>query len=165
MKYIFSALLLMLLSFACNRERSEQRLLVYTSPTGATRIGGLLAVAKENNLRVDTTSNGAYLHEDSLSRYSAVVLWYADVNRVGSPQQANVQRYVQAGGGLISVGAPITSPYQWPWYYQLTHRETDQPGKAVAVRKVSTAAPTGQNQSLAFEYDGGRVLYFPWIRP
>ncbi len=161
MKYIFSALLLLLL-LACNRERPERRLLVYTSPTGATRIGGLLAVARENNLRVDTTSNEAYLHEDSLPRYSAVVLWYADVNRLGSPQQADVQRYVQAGGGLVSAGSPTASPYQWPWYYALTHRETDQPaGDAVAVRKVSTAAATAQNQRQALEYDGERVFVLP----
>ncbi|HEX8528615.1 MAG TPA: PQQ-dependent sugar dehydrogenase, partial [Cytophagales bacterium] len=161
MKYIFSALLLLLL-LACNRERPEKRLLVYTSPAGAARIGNLLAAAKDNNLRVDTTSNGAYLHEDSLPRYSAVVLWYADVNQMGSPQQADVQRYVQAGGGLVSVGPPVASPYQWRWYYALTHRQTDHPeGAAVAVRKVSTAAATAQHPRLASEYDGGRVFVLP----
>jgi hypothetical protein len=158
MKYIFSACLLLLL-LACHRERPERRLLVYTSPAGAGRISALLATAKENNLRVDTTSNGAYLHEDSLPRYSAVVLWYADVNKVGSPQQADLQRYVQAGGGLVSVGSPISSTYQWPWYHQLTHRgkEGSKEGE-VAVRKVSTAAATAQNPAPAFEYDGGRVF-------
>ncbi len=158
MKYIFSACLLLLL-LACHRERSERRLLVYISSGGATRIGNLLATAKDNNLRVDTTSNGAYLHEDSLPRYSAVVLWYADVNKVGSPQQADLQRYVQAGGGLVSVGSPISSTYQWPWYYQLTHQEKEglKEGE-VAVRKVSTAAATAQNAPPAFAYDGGRVF-------
>ncbi|MCY7352259.1 MAG: PQQ-dependent sugar dehydrogenase, partial [Cytophagaceae bacterium] len=119
----------------------EGKLLVFaknaanqTSPARA-----LTALALRSGLTVDTTSNIAYLTEDSLKKYRTVVLVNASPDGFEIGQQNDLERFVQAGGGLALLSAGPVNPYQWRWYHDLTR--------------------TDSSQLWSREYDGGRVFF------
>lgn len=82
---------------------------------------------------VDTTENADKFTEENLKKYSAVV-WMCTTGDVLSPaQQADFERYIQAGGGYVGVHSASDTEYDWPWYndlmggYFMSH-----PGKTVS---------------------------------
>ncbi|WP_345240832.1 PQQ-dependent sugar dehydrogenase [Nibrella saemangeumensis] len=138
-------LLLVLLGW---NSRKEDKLLVFfrntvnQSPaTAAAR--SFMALAQKNNIDVDTTSNTAYISEDSLKNYRAVVLLGTSPDVLDTWQQNDFERFVQAGGGLVVINAGGFTNYQWPWFNQMFG-----PDKA----KQTDGGWTSQ-------YDGGRVYY------
>jgi cytochrome c len=103
----------------------QPRILVF-SKTAGFRHGsipaGIAAIRKlgaENGFAVDTTENAAYFHEDSLKRYSAVVFLNATGDVLNAYQQADFERYIQAGGGYMGIHAAADCEYGWPWYGKL----------------------------------------------
>lgn len=67
----------------------------------------------------DTTNNAAYFTEDSLQHYAAVVFLNTTGDVLSNRQQADFERYIQAGGGFVGVHAATDTEYHWPWYNQL----------------------------------------------
>lgn len=70
----------------------------------------------ENGFEVDTTTNAEYFHEDSLKNYSAVIFLSTTGDVLTHYQQADFERYIQAGGGYVGIHAAADTEYDWPWY-------------------------------------------------
>jgi glucose/arabinose dehydrogenase/cytochrome c551/c552/type 1 glutamine amidotransferase len=111
---------------ACfGKKIDKQRVLVFSSTKGFrhSSIGaGKLAIQKlgrENGFNVDTTENAAYFTEDSLRNYAAVIFLNTTGDVLTHVQQAEFERYIQAGGGFLGVHAAADCEYQWPWYGKL----------------------------------------------
>ncbi len=68
---------------------------------------------------VDATEDATYFTEDSLQRYSAVIFLSTTGNVLNNAQQADFERYIQAGGGFVGIHAATDTEYDWPWYNQL----------------------------------------------
>lgn len=139
---------LMLLLFTGWHLRKGDTVLIFLkntrNPTAAVPAAGtLLTVLAQNGLRADTTSNSAYIAEDSLKNYRTLIFLQTSSDVLQAWQQNEVERFVQAGGGLGFINIDGFTPYQWPWYNDL-----------LASRDKSTEA--------AFQgkpYDGGQVFY------
>lgn len=73
----------------------------------------------QHHFMVDTTSNADLFTEDTLKKYAAVIFLNTTGDVLDAAQQADFERYIQAGGGYVGVHAASDCEYQWPWYGSL----------------------------------------------
>jgi glucose/arabinose dehydrogenase/cytochrome c551/c552/type 1 glutamine amidotransferase len=124
---------------SCNDKRpGKPRVLVFTKTAGfhhASIPDGVKAIRQLGNtdgFLVDTTSSGDIFTEDSLKQYSAVIFLNTTGEVLDYRQQADFERYIQAGGGYVGVHAAADCGYTWPWYgklvgaYFVSHPEIQQ---------------------------------------
>ena len=110
---------------SCSNTRDEKRVLIFSKaikfyhesiPAG---VAAVTKLCQENGIAVDTTTNGAYFQEDSLAKYSTVIFLNTSGEILDYRQQADFERYIQAGGGYVGIHCASATEYQWPWYNQL----------------------------------------------
>ncbi|RBL92948.1 ThuA domain-containing protein [Chitinophaga flava] len=128
MKYSIKLLLLLaLVAIAgCTKTRPGQpKILVFTK-TAAFRhasipagIAAIQKLGKENGFDVDTTENADRFNEDSLQQYAAVIFLNTTGDVLNTAQEADFERYIQAGGGYAGVHAATDTEYEWGWYNHL----------------------------------------------
>ncbi|UZR95379.1 ThuA domain-containing protein [Chondrinema litorale] len=109
--------------FSCSEK--EKRLLIF-SKTAEFRHNSIEAgqafffkYGKENGYQIDTTENSELFNEENLKKYSAVVFLNTTGDVLNHAQQADFERYIQAGGGYIGIHAASDTEYEWPWYGKL----------------------------------------------
>ncbi len=106
-------------------------------------------------LPLDTTSNPEWLHDDSLKKYAAVVLFGADGNQVPYDRQAYLERYVQAGGGLVGIDGSQVQQFVWPWF----NLASAQPGVSGQLSKAMPVSDTHKPTDVQKAFDGGKVVF------
>ncbi|RMG30296.1 MAG: PKD domain-containing protein, partial [Bacteroidetes bacterium] len=110
---------------SCAKKRSTQRVLVFSKTAGFRHTSipagkqALLKLGAENGMQIDTTEDASYFTEDSLKAYSAVVFLNTSKDVLDFAQQADFERYIQAGGGFVGIHAATDTEYEWPWYGEL----------------------------------------------
>jgi len=119
--------LLLWLSFllsACSER--EKRVLVFYKTTGFRHVAAiengkdvLHKLGQANGIAVDTTQDASMFNEDTLKNYSAVVFLNTTGNPLNHVQQADFERFIQAGGGFVGIHAAADTEYKWPWYGKL----------------------------------------------
>ncbi|GJM27456.1 MAG: hypothetical protein DHS20C17_00910 [Cyclobacteriaceae bacterium] len=82
-------------------------------------IKALKKLGAENDIKVTATEDVRYIEEDSLIQYAAVVFLNTSGDILNYEQRADLERYIQAGGGFVGVHAAANTEYDWPWYNQL----------------------------------------------
>ncbi|HLK98071.1 MAG TPA: ThuA domain-containing protein, partial [Hymenobacter sp.] len=143
--------LLLLLLIGWN-SRKQDKILVFSKnvdnqPSAAAAARAFRTLAETADLTVDTTTNAAYMTEDSLKNYRAVVFLNTSQDVLLTGQQIDVERFVQAGGGLGLINVAGFTNYQWPWFQDMLSGNLAKPA-------------SGQPAvSFARKYDGGRVFY------
>ncbi len=124
MKYLLCCLMLMLFS-ACNFteiEREEKRVLLVVGPEALQLPGNadivekLAAVASTEQIRLDTSFTFELLEEDTLQTYSTLVLLDIIEDSLRVWHHADIERYVEMGGGVIIADTNRVTPYLWPWF-------------------------------------------------
>jgi cytochrome c len=128
MKYFlrsFAILTIACTFLACNSRSGKPRVLVFSKTSGyrhASIPAGKAAIMKlglENGFDVDTTENANYFTEDSLKNYSAVIFLSTTMDVLNNYQEADFERYIQAGGGFVGIHAATDTEYDWGWYARL----------------------------------------------
>jgi len=110
-----------LFSTSC-KEKAPPRILVfsktakYRHPSIDAGKIALLKLGAENNFQVDTTENADYFEEEKLRQYAAVIFLNTTGDILNYQQQADFERYIQAGGGFVGVHAATDTEYDWKWY-------------------------------------------------
>jgi cytochrome c len=128
--------------WSCSGEK-ENRILIFSKNSSGRQAAeegmkALAAYAAQHDIAADTTTNPAYFAEDSLKRYGAIVLLHTPQDVLETRYQNEIERFVQAGGGLVGVHAAGSSQYQWPWYNSLLGATyIKQPDSLIAVSTVS----------------------------
>ena len=59
------------------------------------------------------------INEDSLKKYSAVIFLHTTGDLLNNVQEADFERYIQAGGGYVGIHAAADAEYDWGWYGRL----------------------------------------------
>ncbi len=144
MRFKFTLLAaLCVLVFNFSKIVEKPRVLVFTKTSGfhhASIPVGAAAIIKlgaENNFTVDTTSDAAKISESNLSKYSAVLFLSTTGYMLNNYQQADLERYMQAGGNYVGVHAAADAEYDWKWYGRLVGAYFDShPAIQEAVLKV-----------------------------
>ena len=113
------------LFLGCGGNAGPKRILVFSKTEGfrhssiAAGKQVLMEIGEQNGIVVDTTEEATYFTEDSLAHYSAVVFLNTTQNVLNHVQQADFERYIQAGGGFVGIHAAADTEYDWPWYGRL----------------------------------------------
>lgn len=68
---------------------------------------------------VTLTEDSDYFTEENLKNYHAVVFLSTTGDVLNPRQQADFERFIQAGGGYVGIHAASDTEYNWPWYNQL----------------------------------------------
>jgi cytochrome c len=110
---------------ACNTRSGKPRVLLFSKTSGyrhASIAAGKVAIMKlgrENGFDVDTTEDARYFTEDTLKNYSAVIFLSTTMDVLNNYQEADFERYIQAGGGFVGIHAATDTEYDWGWYGRL----------------------------------------------
>ncbi|PSL49849.1 glucose/arabinose dehydrogenase [Chitinophaga niastensis] len=139
-------LLLALVGFAgCKKSRpGKPKVLVFTKTTAFRHssipvgIAAIQKLGKENGFEVDTTENANKFNEDTLQQYSAVIFLNTTGDVLNNYQEADFERYIQAGGGFAGIHAATDTEYEWGWYNHLAgaYFQSHPPGVHKAIVEV-----------------------------
>jgi cytochrome c len=128
---------------SCNNRPGRPLVLVFTKTAGfhhasiPAGVNAILNLGKRNNFIVDTTSNADWFCEDNLKKYSAVIFLNTTGNLLNNRQEADFERYIQAGGGYVGIHAATDAEYDWGWYGRLAGGYFNgHPAQQEAVLKV-----------------------------
>ncbi len=147
---------------ACGHRLQEKKLLVFynAKETNIERdIQKLQSVSATEAIRVDTTSNLSLLREDTLQFYSTVVFLDIPGQALNYKQQTDLERYVQAGGGIIGVNTMLEPAYQWPWHDRMITALAPADEHPVKVTQVNTQEKTEKQWQGSHSFDGGQVTF------
>ena len=136
--------------------RVEKRILLVTPPETtsppAPEDWKKLMLEADSGITVTQVNNLDIIAEDSIKKYSAILFYKIQVEQFNNQQRVAVQRYVQAGGGLIIINAGVDSPYYWPWLDKM-HIMV----KTAAVQNDKDHDGQDDVPDYLRRYDGGRV--------
>ncbi len=110
---------------SCNNRSEAPRVLVFSKTAGyyhesiPAGQAAILQLGKENNFKVDTTTDASWFTEDSLKHYAAVVFLNTTMDVLNHVQEAEFERYIQAGGGFVGIHSATDTEYDWGWYGRL----------------------------------------------
>ncbi len=125
-KLILPGLFILLLVFHSCRGPEPEQLLIFSKTAGTRHVSiasgqqTLLKIAAENGWVADTTENPEFITEENLQRYAAVVFLNTSGSFLNTFQKADLQRYVQAGGGIVGVHSACETETNWPWFQEMT---------------------------------------------
>ncbi len=112
--------------FSCSTpEKKEHRVLVFSKTAGfrhgsiAEGIQAIQKMGKQKGFAVDTTENADAFREENLKQYSAIIFLNTTGDVLNYYQQADFERYIQAGGGFVGIHAATDTEYKWPWFGRL----------------------------------------------
>ena len=103
----------------------EKSVLVYSKTLGfrhgviESATTAIEKLGKENGFTVTATEDPRYFVEDSLQNYATVIFLNTTKDVLNDVQQADFERYIQAGGGFVGIHAATDTEYDWPWYTKL----------------------------------------------
>ena len=99
------------------------RVLVFSKTEGYRHVESIregqkafVKMGGEQGFSVDTTENSADFNDTNLKRYSAIVFLNISGAVFNEEQRISLKRYVQAGGGVLSIHAAADAERDWPWF-------------------------------------------------
>ncbi|MEZ4776774.1 MAG: PQQ-dependent sugar dehydrogenase [Bacteroidia bacterium] len=159
MKYYLHWLLILFLfpaGWGCGQKgtikRKQKSLLVVSGAD--TPIPANLAASLQD-IRVDTTRDMSLLNEENLRNYSGVLFLNITPDLAPVQAKSDVERYIQAGGGLMIVNSPTSNRYYWGWYNHIFEpvHTTASGNPATAVSNTESGSPAIAQRA----FDGGKV--------
>ncbi len=135
--------IIMASSASVRAQTKEPRVLVFTKTLGyhhasiGPAIKAVMKLGKENGFLVDTTTDVNKFEESNLKRYAALI--FISISGIIGPegyglngygtgrygtggyifnaaQRADLQRYIEAGGGFVGIHEAVDAMYDWHWY-------------------------------------------------
>ncbi|WP_460514240.1 ThuA domain-containing protein [Cyclobacterium sediminis] len=135
MKGFCALIFAMFLLGACTSRPGEPKVLVFSKTNGFYHESipdgnqAIIDLGKQNGIVVDTTTNAKMFTEEILKEYSSVIFLNTTGDVLNNAQQAEFERYIQAGGGFVGVHSAADTEYSWDWYGKMVGGYfTDHPG-------------------------------------
>lgn len=125
LRTVMMVLTLVVVFASCNKRSGKPKVLVFSKTAGFYHesipdgIAAIQKLGEENGFEVDTTTNAAFFNEENLKQYSAVIWLSTTGNVLDHYQEADFERYIQAGGGYVGIHAATDTEYEWGWYNRL----------------------------------------------
>jgi cytochrome c len=118
MKAPFFWLLLTLGLSACTSpsKRTETNILLFTSPEERSGIADQLLQNANHSWKYVKTSDVTYLQDDSLKKFSSIVIPFSAINTLNTMEIIAIKRYLEAGGGgMVTIKDTVLTRSGWPW--------------------------------------------------
>jgi len=118
----FAIFLFFLLFFACDKNDIPARILIFSKTEGfrhdciPTATAALRKLCADNGIAVDTSEESEIFTEKNLKRYNAVVFLNTTGDVLNPAQEAEFERYIQAGGGFVGIHSATDTEYGWTWF-------------------------------------------------
>lgn len=135
---------LLICSISCNTRSGPPRVLVFTKTAGFRHSSipagqqAIIQLGKEHGFVVDTTEDASWFTEDSLKHYSAVIFLQSTGDLLNNYEEADFQRYIEAGGGYVGIHAASDAEYDWGWYGRLVGGYFDSHPKPQEAKLIVT---------------------------
>jgi cytochrome c len=100
---------------SCTNDNKKLLVVYDSSGKGSRIVSQLQDFVRTNKISADTTSNPQSITEDSLMNYSSIFIVDLPVDTLSYVQQADLQRYVEAGGGFLLFSDKEDTVLNWPW--------------------------------------------------
>ncbi len=142
MNLIFKSLLIVflgMLSISCEKEAKE--ILLFAQVTESNRESiekaktAIEKLGETEHFTVTLTEEADKLTEDNLRQYATLVFLYTSGEVLDDVQRADVERFVQAGGGVLGVEAAPEVKNEWAWY----HDQISKPSNQIAISSEQLA--------------------------
>ncbi len=110
--------------FSCKGNK-ETKVLLFSKTEGYRHqsIGaGVEAIKKlgnENGFVVDATEDANQFKEEHLQNYAAVIFLNTTGDVLDHYQQADFERFIQAGGGFVGIHSAADTEYDWKWFGEM----------------------------------------------
>lgn len=111
--------------WSCNTRSGKPKVLVFSKTAGfyhesiPTGIAAIQKLGEENGFDVDTTTQSSKFSEENLKQYSTVIFLNTTGDVLNHIEEADFERYIQAGGGFVGIHAAADTEYHWGWYNRL----------------------------------------------
>jgi cytochrome c len=118
--YIVIALIFLFSS--CNLKPEKHKVLVFSKTSGYHHASipagnkALMQLGAENGFEVDTTTDASAFREQNLKNYAGVVFLNTTGDILSHYEEAEFERYIQAGGGFVGIHSATDTEYNWAWY-------------------------------------------------
>ena len=126
MNRIFKFTAIVFLFFSCGKNPHPSVEILVFSKTETYRhssietgIETIMKLGSEQGFSVTATENAAYFTEENLSKYAAVIFLNTSGDVLNYSQQADFQRFIEAGGGFVGIHCASATEYDWHWYGRL----------------------------------------------
>lgn len=145
MRHFLMGIILAVTMTGCSKSRAGlPKVLVFTKTTGFRHgsipvgIKAIQALGAKNGFDVDTTEDASRFTEANLQQYAAVIFLNTTGDVLNNYQEADFERYIQAGGGFVGIHSAADTEYDWPWYGKLVgaYFENHPPGTPRATLHV-----------------------------
>ncbi|MCC6279012.1 MAG: ThuA domain-containing protein, partial [Saprospiraceae bacterium] len=103
-------------------DKTPPRILIFSKTAGyrhaciPTATAALRQMCYQNGIAVDTTEEAEDFTENNLKRYNAVVFLCTTGDVLSPTQEADFERYIQAGGGFVGIHSTTDTEYGWGWF-------------------------------------------------
>ena len=84
-----------------------------------TGIRAIHELGGDNGFAVEDTEDATVFDEETLRTFDVVVFLSTTGDVLNAVQQADFERFIQAGGGYVGIHAASDTEYGWPWYGDL----------------------------------------------
>ncbi|MFY0653572.1 MAG: ThuA domain-containing protein [Cyclobacteriaceae bacterium] len=125
-QFLFCILAIFFFTVSCDdSETPERRVLVFSKTEGyrhesiETGVETIKKLGEKKGFEVDATEDASVFNEENLKNYAAVIFLNTTQNVLDYYQQADFERYIQAGGGFVGIHAAADTEYEWSWYGRL----------------------------------------------
>lgn len=122
---IIWTLLLTVIWSSCSGPQREKLVMVFSHTKGFRHnsieagIEAIKKLGQENGFTVVATEDPTQITEEVLRDFSAVIFLNTTQDILDHAQQADFERFIQAGGGFVGIHAAADTEYDWPWYGEL----------------------------------------------
>ncbi|MCF8243895.1 MAG: ThuA domain-containing protein [Saprospiraceae bacterium] len=103
----------------------EPKVLVFSKTSGyrhasiETGVAAIQQLGKAEGFIVEATEDSTVFTEENLKKYAAVVFLNNSGDVLNNWQQADFQRFIEAGGGFVGIHGAAATEYDWKWYGKL----------------------------------------------
>ena len=135
----------------CTKSK-EVKVLVFSKTEGyrhesiETGVEAIKKLGIENGFSVDASEDASVFKEENLQNYAAVIFLNTTGDVLDHYQQADFERFIQAGGGFVGIHSAADTEYDWRWYgkmvggYFVSHPPTcDATLKVINKDHISTS--------------------------
>ena len=114
-----------LIAGTCKGQSDEIHILIFSKTAGFRHssieagIMALESLAKKEGYVTVQTEDASIFNDKELKRFNAVIFLNTTGDVLDLDQQADFERFIQAGGGYMGIHAASDTEYDWEWYGRL----------------------------------------------
>ncbi len=121
-------------------------------------IQAILAAGEEEAIHIHTCTHPLGISQDSILQFSAVILCELTLDQLHPAVHSRIERYMEAGGGVINIENKLNMPYTWPWYEQVLAQAEQGKGESTGNTVMKTNNTASESPFLQASLSNGRVL-------